>query len=54
MTTEMKTHIGNDRCTRCGGGSLACPVCSPVEELPKGHKYCRFCDRIAYFYDSSP
>ena len=28
----MKTHIGNDRCTRCGGGASPCPVCNPVEE----------------------
>ena len=31
----MKTHVGNDRCTRCGGGSSPCPVCNPVEETPR-------------------
>lgn len=31
----MKTYIGNDRCTRCGGGSSPCPVCNPVEEPPR-------------------
>lgn len=30
----MKTYIGNDRCTRCGGGSSPCPVCNPIEEQP--------------------
>ena len=25
-------HIGQSRCTRCGGGSLACPVCNPLPE----------------------
>jgi len=29
----MKTHIGNEQCTRCGGGSNACPVCQPIEEM---------------------
>jgi ferredoxin len=28
----MKTHIGQDRCTRCGGGSNACPVCQEILE----------------------
>ena len=28
----MKTHIGNDQCTRCGGGSSPCAVCNPIEE----------------------
>ena len=31
----MRTLIGNDRCTRCGGGSSPCPVCNPVEEAPR-------------------
>ena len=28
----MSTHIGTDRCSRCGGGSNACPVCNPIPE----------------------
>lgn len=30
----MKTYIGTDRCTRCGGGSNACSVCNPTERIP--------------------
>lgn len=49
------TFIGLDRCARCGGGSSPCPVCCPVEEEPpRGHKYCRFCDRVAFFYEGAP
>ena len=36
MTT---THIGLTRCTCCGGGSLACPVCNPAPELPTPRKH---------------
>ena len=32
------THIGNQRCTRCGGGSGPCPVCRPEPEPPTRRK----------------
>ena len=32
------THIGNQRCTRCGGGSAPCPVCRPEPEMPTRRK----------------
>jgi ferredoxin len=35
----MKTHIGNERCTRCGGGNNACPVCNVPPEVAAPRKH---------------